>query len=64
MTINGQPAEVHPQDPSTYKLVTWHGEGRSLFYVMRQNSPEEWDCVETFTHREDALNLVNALNCS
>lgn len=52
------------------RIVTWHGEGRSLFYVMEPdggyggdwpNEPDGWHVRETFTDRERAEIFAAAL---
>jgi hypothetical protein len=35
------------------KVVTWHGESRTLFYVV-EGDDTDWEVVETFHSRQDA----------
>ena len=30
------------------RIITWHGEGKTLFYIAQQLPSGEWECVTTF----------------
>jgi len=46
-----------------YSIVTWHGEAKTLFYVVDNDAPDEVQpCVASCHHsRVEALGAVDAL---
>ncbi len=44
-----------------YRITIWHGEGVSLFYVIRGDGHldgTDWEIVAVFTQPEDAVHFV------
>jgi len=39
---------------SVVNIVTWHGENRTVFYVVLVASDEDWQVLATFRTRESA----------
>lgn len=44
-----------------YKIVLWHGEGRSLFYVVEVNPKDEadWTVIGTYQDQFSAERVLN-----
>ena len=40
------------------RVVAWHGESGSLWYVMRVRSTLDWECVRTCCSRREAEHFV------
>jgi len=51
------------RSPAPYVVSAWHGEGRSLYFVMARNIKDEteWDCLKTFDNELDAKNFISDL---
>ena len=47
-----------------YRLVIWHGEHKTLFYVIYVSleNPDDWGVVVTHRTRREALGAVETLN--
>lgn len=53
--------------PAEYRLSTWHGECGSLFYVCAvyaNPGGNDWEAIETYDDRAEALARVDALNAT
>jgi len=44
-----------------YKVVVRHGEGHSLFYVVRFKGEDDFQIVKSYRNRADAENHVSRL---
>lgn len=43
-----------------YKIITWHGESATLFYIAREYGADEWEHVITCYSKEEAEAYIDS----